>query len=97
MNPTDDNVVEIAGKLTEAQREFILRMKPHARERNISSADWDQIEPCVEIENDGPYWPDTIWFGGMRLTWPNNRAKRTFCFNELGLAVRAHLLSRDTE
>jgi hypothetical protein len=78
----------ILDRIDSAQRAFILRMKPHRNDQRINAADWDAIDPCVEVPND---WPDTYWFGGMRLTWVNNRATRTFRFNEAGLNVRGFL------
>lgn len=83
----------ILAKLYPWQAEFILKMKPHREPQWISRADWDDIEPCVDNE-DG--WPDVYWFGGMRAEFGSGRkrATRTFCFNEVGLEVRAILAAR---
>lgn len=70
------------------QRQFIMKMQPHRESQRISAADWEAVEPCVRYDDE---WPDTYWFGGMRLTWVRNRAQRTFTFNEVGLKVRALL------
>jgi hypothetical protein len=92
--PSRDPVVTILlTNLDRAQRNFIVRMKPHREPQVISKRDWDDVEPCVDI---GDGYPDTYWFGGMRLTWPGGgRAKRVFQFNDCGIQVRAILLADD--
>jgi hypothetical protein len=93
-NPTTP--AQIAERMSEAQREFVLRMQPNRETQDITPADWGAITPCVPSGLD---YPDVIWFGGMR----NNLGKTpdqdeiTFMFNETGLAVRDHLLSEQSK
>lgn len=80
----------LLAKLDRDQRDFIIRMKPHTSSQIISEWDFENIDPNVDV---GDSFPDVYWFGGMRLTWPAGRARRTFCFNEAGLNVRAVLVA----
>lgn len=73
--------------LNDRQRAFILKMKPHAQSQRMSATDWESVDACIDLGDE--FWPSTYWFGGMRLTWVNGRATRTFCFNADGLDVRA--------
>ena len=85
---------QIARTLTKAQRDFILKMKPHCRQQIMNAADWAAVDPYVEDETDA-----MIFFGGMRGTWegPTNRAVRRFQFAPLGLSVRAAILASEGE
>jgi hypothetical protein len=74
-------------RLTEAQRDFIMRAKPHRRDQRLTKADWDAVECSVELMDYPPY---NIWFGGMRAISGAGRKgwTRTFRFNVAGLMLR---------
>lgn len=79
----------ILANLTDRQKAFIIKMKPHADSQIISAGDFEAVDPCINLDCD--IWPQTYWFGGMRCTWRAGRARRTFQFNDDGLDVRAAL------
>ncbi|QVJ07681.1 hypothetical protein L7H23_01340 [Sphingopyxis sp. BSN-002] len=86
---TPGSVEILLANLNDRQRAFIVKMKPVLTSQIISAADFEAVDPCIDLHGD--VWPKTYWFGGMRLSWPAGRARRTFCFNEDGLEVRAAL------
>lgn len=95
MSVSPENVAaHIVDTITDAQRAFILRMDPHASDQAITRDDWDNIDPRIETGKD---WPDVYWFGGMKLSWPDNEERITFRFNKIGLAVRAMLAAREDQ
>jgi hypothetical protein len=75
-------------RLDAAQREFIMRAKPHKRDQRLSAADWNAVECCTELSDWPPY---RLWFGGMRAVSGAGQKgwKRTFRFNDAGLILRA--------
>lgn len=85
----------ILDRLSNEQRAFILRMKPHRESQRINAWEFDAIWPCVDLDEDA--WPDTYWFGRMTMTWSDGHASRNFMFNEVGLNVRGFLATNDAE
>jgi hypothetical protein len=88
-------------RLDEAQREFIVRMKPHLRHQRVSKRDHEAVWPGVQT---GAEWPDQFWFGGGCAYYPagrppigNRRSRYSFRFNEAGLLIRTALEARTTE
>jgi len=87
--PKAGAVADVAAKLTEAQRTFILAREPHVEEQSITEAEWVAVDCHVEADD---HWSGVTWWGGMRWTHPSGEGEKfTFQFNPLGLAVRQHL------
>jgi len=81
----------ILDRLDQGQRAFILRMKPTLEDQRITPADWDDIDPCVDVGKD--QYPSAYWFGRKCARWwpDTDGIDLSFRFNEVGLEVRAAL------
>lgn len=92
--PSETEIAEVAGKLTEAQRAWLMATEP--------SLDKEPREPCAEWW-DGPSLYVVIdgedhWLGSKGMTSPEGSPVFTEgwqSLNSLGLAVRTYLQARN--